>query len=44
MLREYLPILNFLGIAAVVAGAMVVASLVVARQRPDSEKLSRSEA
>jgi NADH-quinone oxidoreductase subunit A len=43
MLREYLPILVFLAIAAVVAGAMVAASLIVARQRPDSEKLSPYE-
>ena len=43
MLREYLPILIFLVIAGVVAGAMVVASLVVARQKPDAEKLSPYE-
>ena len=43
MLREYLPILIFLVIAGAVAGAMVVASLVVARQNPDSEKLSPYE-
>ena len=43
MLREYLPILIFLGIAVVVAGAMVAASLVAARQRPDAEKLSPYE-
>lgn len=43
MLREYLPILIFLGIAVAVAGAAVVASLIVARQRPDPEKLSPYE-
>ena len=43
MLREYLPILLFLGIAVVVAGAAVVMSLLVARQRPDPEKLSAYE-
>jgi NADH-quinone oxidoreductase subunit A len=43
MLREYLPILIFLAIAGAVAGAMVVASLVVAQQNPDSEKLSPYE-
>jgi NADH-quinone oxidoreductase subunit A len=43
MLREYLPILIFLAIAGTVAGAMVVASLVVAQQNPDSEKLSPYE-
>jgi len=43
MLREYLPILIFLGIALVVAGAAIGASYVVARQRPDSEKVSAYE-
>ncbi|WP_035708516.1 NADH-quinone oxidoreductase subunit A [Niveispirillum irakense] len=43
LLVQYLPILVFLVIATVIAGAMVVASLVVARQKPDSEKLSAYE-
>ncbi len=43
LLREYLPILIFLGIAIVMAGAMVVAAFVIARQRPDSEKASPYE-
>ncbi|MDX1423493.1 MAG: NADH-quinone oxidoreductase subunit A [Kiloniellales bacterium] len=43
LLREYLPILIFLGIAVVIAGAMVVAALLLARQRPDSEKVSPYE-
>ena len=43
MLREYLPILIFLGIATFVAGAAVVMSLVAGRQRPDPEKLSAYE-
>src|SRR5258707_4571249 len=43
LLREYLPILIFLAIAIALAGAMVVMSLVAARQRPDSEKLSPYE-
>lgn len=43
LLVQYLPILVFLVIATVVAGAMIVASLVVARQNPDSEKLSAYE-
>ena len=43
LLREYLPILIFLGIAVVLATAFVVMSLVVARQNPDSEKLSPYE-
>ncbi len=43
LLREYLPILIFLGIAVVVSGAMVAASYLVAQQRPDSDKLSAYE-
>ena len=43
LLREYLPILIFLGIAIAMAGAMVVAAFIVARQRPDSEKASSYE-
>jgi NADH-quinone oxidoreductase subunit A len=43
LLREYLPILLFLAIAVGVALAAVLASFVVARQRPDSEKLSPYE-
>ena len=43
MLLEYLPILIFLGIAAAMALAAVAASYIVARQRPDSEKVSAYE-
>jgi NADH-quinone oxidoreductase subunit A len=43
LLAEYLPILIFLAIAIAVAGAAVGASLIVARQNPDSEKLSPYE-
>jgi NADH-quinone oxidoreductase subunit A len=43
LLREYLPIMIFLVIAGGIAGAMVIGSLVVARQKPDSEKLSPYE-
>ena len=43
LLREYFPILVFLGIALGLAGAMVVLSLLAARQKPDSEKLSPYE-
>jgi NADH-quinone oxidoreductase subunit A len=43
LLREYLPILMFIGLAGAISLAMVVASLVAARQRPDSEKLSAYE-
>jgi len=43
LLREYLPILIFLGIAIGLSGVIVLASYVVARQRPDSEKDSAYE-
>jgi NADH-quinone oxidoreductase subunit A len=43
LLGEYFPILVFLVIAGVIALAMVTASFVIARQRPDSEKLSPYE-
>ena len=43
LLREYLPILVFIGIAVGLAVVIVIASLLVARQRPDSEKLSPYE-
>ena len=43
LLREYLPILIFLGIAIGLAAVIVIASFVVARQNPDSEKLSPYE-
>ncbi|MGF1611865.1 MAG: NADH-quinone oxidoreductase subunit A [Kiloniellales bacterium] len=43
LLMEYLPILIFLGIAVALAGAMLGASYLLARQRPDSEKVSAYE-
>ena len=43
MLLEYLPILIFLGIAVAMAVAAVAASYIIARQRPDSEKISAYE-
>ena len=43
LLREYFPILVFLAIAGAIAAAMVVASFVLARQHPNSEKLSPYE-
>jgi len=42
-LFDYLPILIFLGIAIGLATVMVVASLLVARQQPSTEKLSPYE-
>jgi len=43
LLLEYLPILIFLGIAIAVALVAVVASVIVAKQNPNSEKLSSYE-
>ena len=43
ILREYFPILVFLAIAGGISIAMVAASIVVARQHPDKEKLSPYE-
>jgi NADH-quinone oxidoreductase subunit A len=43
LLREYLPILIFLGVAFVLTAGLMVFSYVLARQRPDSEKLSAYE-
>ncbi|NBX04013.1 MAG: NADH-quinone oxidoreductase subunit A [Alphaproteobacteria bacterium] len=40
---QYFPILIFLGIAVMLAGIMVVAPMIVGRQKPDSEKLSSYE-
>lgn len=43
LLSQYFPILVFLAIAGVIAVAMIVATLVLAKQRPYSEKLSPYE-
>jgi len=43
LLREYLPILIFIAIAVALAVAIIIISFVVARQNPDSEKLSPYE-
>jgi NADH-quinone oxidoreductase subunit A len=43
LLREYLPILLFLGLAIGLSVVMVAASLVAGRQKPDTEKLSAYE-
>jgi NADH-quinone oxidoreductase subunit A len=42
-LVEYLPILMFLGIAGGLAAVILLASFLIARQRPDVEKLSPYE-
>ena len=43
LLLEYLPIVIFLGIAVGLAGMLTLASYILARQKPDSEKLSAYE-
>jgi NADH-quinone oxidoreductase subunit A len=43
LLVQYLPILIFIGIAVGLAVVMVIASLVLARQKPDTAKLSAYE-
>ena len=43
LLREYLSILIFIGVAIGLAAVIVLASFLVARQKPDSEKLSPYE-
>jgi len=43
LLREYLPILMFLGIAVVMAVAMPIASIILARRNPNVEKSSAYE-
>ena len=43
LLREYLPILIFLGLALVIVLAMLGGSYLIARQNPNSEKLSPFE-
>ena len=43
LLFEYLPILIFLGIAGIIAGALSSVPLIVAPSKPDPEKLSAYE-
>jgi NADH-quinone oxidoreductase subunit A len=43
LLREYLPIIIFLGLAVVLGLAFLVAALVLAVRRPDAEKISAYE-
>ena len=42
-LLEYLPILLFMSVAAVMAVAMIAGSLLLGKQNPDPEKLSAYE-
>jgi NADH-quinone oxidoreductase subunit A len=43
LLREYLPIIIFLGLAVALGLAFLVAALVLAVRRPDAEKISAYE-
>ena len=43
LLADYLPILVFLGIALAMSLIFVAASLIIARQKPDTEKNSQYE-
>ena len=43
LLLEYLPILIFIGLAAVLGGALIVVPLLIAPSKPDPEKLSAYE-
>src|SRR6218665_2034021 len=43
LLTDYLPIFVFLGIAAVISAVTIVLSFLIAKQKPDSEKLSAYE-
>ena len=43
LLLEYLPILIFIGLAAILGGALIVVPLVIAPSKPDPEKLSAYE-
>jgi NADH-quinone oxidoreductase subunit A len=43
LLSEYLPLVVFMTIAAVISGALLVAPFLIAYQSPDAEKLSAYE-
>ena len=43
LLIQYLPILIFIGVAAVMGGALIVVPLAIAPSKPDPEKLSAYE-
>ena len=43
LLRDYLPIIVFLGVAAIISLALLIAPFLVAYRRPDPEKLSAYE-
>ena len=43
LLREYLPIVVFLGIAVALGAVLILAAVIVAVRHPDAEKLSAYE-
>lgn len=43
LLKDYLPIMMFLGVALGLACILVIASYILAKRKPDSEKLSSYE-
>lgn len=43
LLNDYLPIVIFLGISAVIGGALLLSAIVIAVNKPDTEKLSPYE-
>jgi NADH-quinone oxidoreductase subunit A len=43
ILQDYLPLVVFIGVAALISGALVIAPFLLAFQAPDGEKLSAYE-
>lgn len=43
LLNDYLPIVIFLGISAVIGGALLLSAFIIAVRKPDTEKLSPYE-
>ena len=43
LLKDYLPIMMFLGVALGLACVLVIASYILAKRKPDAEKLSSYE-
>jgi len=43
LLREYLPVLVFLGLAIIIGAVLLLAALVIAVRHPDAEKISAYE-
>lgn len=43
LLNDYLPIVIFLGISAIIGGTLLLSAIVIAVSKPDTEKLSPYE-